>query len=209
MTGATAAVSCTAGIAAAAVAATGPNTTAFGEAFAIDPVTSTGRIVVLGSTLVVLALAAGPLHGNPREAEFYVLLQLAALGALVLTGAQDLLLLAAGYLLASVPAYALAGFRKDAEGTEAALKYYIVGALLGVVSSAASPCFSPPDGARCTPCSVANCRMHPSAWWPSARSRCWPGCCSKREAYRRTSGYPTPSRAAPRLSPPSSPPCPR
>lgn len=133
MTGILAAASCTAGLAAAAVAATGPNTTAFGEAFAIDPVTNTGRIVFLGATLLVLALAAGPLHGNPRETEFYVLLQLAALGALVLTGAQDLLLLAAGYLLASVPAYALAGFRKDAQGTEAALKYYIVGALLGVV----------------------------------------------------------------------------
>ncbi|MEU1892857.1 NADH-quinone oxidoreductase subunit N [Streptomyces pristinaespiralis] len=133
VTGALAAVSCTAGIAASAVSAAGQNTTAFGEAFAVDPVTSTGRIVVLGGTLVVLALAAGPLHANPRETEFYVLLQLAALGALVLAGAQDLLLLAAGYLLASVPAYALAGFRKDPQGTEAALKYYIVGALLGVV----------------------------------------------------------------------------
>jgi NADH-quinone oxidoreductase subunit N len=41
-------------------------------------------------------------------------------------------LLFAGYLLASVPGYALAGFRKDAAGTEAALKYYLMGALFGV-----------------------------------------------------------------------------
>ncbi|MEU0686081.1 NADH-quinone oxidoreductase subunit N [Streptomyces uncialis] len=133
MTGALAAAACTAGIAAAAVAATGPDTTAFGESFSVDPVTGAGRIIILAGTLLVLALAAGPLHAHPRETEFYVLLQLAALGALMLAGAQDLLLLAAGYLLASVPAYALAGFRKDAAGTEAALKYYVVGAALGVV----------------------------------------------------------------------------
>src|SRR5699024_10152205 len=50
----------------------------------------------------------------------------------MLTGAADLLLLFAGYLLASVPLYALAGFAKDAPGTEASLKYYLMGALLGV-----------------------------------------------------------------------------
>ncbi|ELS58509.1 NADH-quinone oxidoreductase subunit N [Streptomyces viridochromogenes] len=124
---------CGAGIVAAALAATEPVTTAFGESFAVDPVTATARIVILGGTLLVLALSVGPLRADPRETEFYVLLQLAAAGALLLAGAQDLLLLAAAYLLASVPAYALAGFRKDGPGTEAALKFYVVGALLGVV----------------------------------------------------------------------------
>ena len=126
-------VACVAGIAAASVAAADPATTAFGEAFAVDPVTSTSRIVVLGGTLLVLGLSFGPLRGHPRESEFYVLLQLAALGALMMAGTQDLLLLAAGYLLASIPAYTLAGFRKDGPGTEAALKYYVIGALLGVL----------------------------------------------------------------------------
>ncbi|MER7541195.1 NADH-quinone oxidoreductase subunit N [Streptomyces sp. NPDC097704] len=122
-----------AGIVAASVAAAGPDLTAFGEAFTVDPVTSTTRVVVLGSVLLVLALCARPFHAHPRESELHVLLQLSALGALVMAGAQDLLLLAAGYLLASVPAYTLAGFRKDGPGTEAALKYYVIGALLGVV----------------------------------------------------------------------------
>lgn len=130
LVGALAGVACTAGIVAATVASTG---TAFGGAFAIDPVTATSRIVILGGLLLVLALSMAPLHGHPRESEFYVLLQLASAGALMLAGAQDLLLLAAAYLLASVPSYVLAGFRKDAQGTEAALKYYVVGALLGVL----------------------------------------------------------------------------
>ncbi|NGO06321.1 NADH-quinone oxidoreductase subunit N [Streptomyces sp. HC44] len=133
LVGALAMAACAAGIAAAAVAAAGDTLTAFDGAFAVDPVTSAARVVILGGTLLVLALSLAPFRAHPRETEFYVLLQLAALGALMLAGAQDLLLLAAAYLLASVPAYALAGFRKDGPGTEAALKYYVVGALLGVV----------------------------------------------------------------------------
>jgi NADH-quinone oxidoreductase subunit N len=71
-------------------------------------------------------------RAHPRESEFYVLLQLAALGTIAMAGANDLLTLFAGYLLASTPGYALAGFMKDGLGTEAALKYYLMGALFGV-----------------------------------------------------------------------------
>ncbi|MGW2285672.1 NADH-quinone oxidoreductase subunit N [Streptomyces phaeochromogenes] len=126
-------VACVAGIVAASVAATEPATTAFGEAFAVDTVTGASRIVVLGGTILVLGVSFRPLRGDPRESEFYVLVQLAALGALMMAGTQDLLLFAAAYLLASIPAYTLAGFRKDGPGTEAALKFYVVGALLGVL----------------------------------------------------------------------------
>ncbi|MFI9201583.1 NADH-quinone oxidoreductase subunit N [Streptomyces sp. NPDC053048] len=131
--GVLAGAACAGGIAAAGVAASGPRMTAFGGAFAVDAVTNTARVVILGGTLVVLALGAVDVRALPRESEWYVLVQLSALGTLMLAAAQDLLLFAAGYLLASVPAYALAGFRKDGPGTEAALKYYVVGALLGVV----------------------------------------------------------------------------
>ncbi|GFH39116.1 NADH-quinone oxidoreductase subunit N [Streptomyces pacificus] len=127
------ATACTAGVAAAAAGAAGAGVTAFDGAFAVDPVTSTVRIVVLGGTLVVLALSTTLLRGQARESEFHVLVQLSALGALMLAGSQDLLLVAAAYLLASVPSYALAGFLKDGPGTEAALKYFVVGALLGVL----------------------------------------------------------------------------
>ncbi|GHG02430.1 NADH-quinone oxidoreductase subunit N [Streptomyces albogriseolus] len=128
-----AALACVGGIVAAAVAAAEPAMTAFGDAFAVDPVTSTSRIVVLSGTLLVLGVSFSPLQRDSRETEFYVLVQLAALGALMMAGTQDLLLLAAAYLLASIPAYTLAGFRKDGPGTEAALKFYVIGALLGVL----------------------------------------------------------------------------
>jgi NADH-quinone oxidoreductase subunit N len=87
---------------------------------------------VLVAVLITLGLATGEARGHRRESEFYVLVLLAALGTVVLTGANDLMLLFAGYLLASIPLYALAGFGKDNAGTEAALKYYLLGALLGV-----------------------------------------------------------------------------
>lgn len=105
---------------------------AFGS-FAVDPITHVTRIAVLGSTLPVVVLAAGRVRGHPRESEHYVLILLSALGTMVLGASADLLVVVAAYLLASLPAYALAGFGKDAAGTEAALKYYLMGALLGVL----------------------------------------------------------------------------
>jgi NADH-quinone oxidoreductase subunit N len=120
-----------AGLAAAGAAATRTDLAVF-DAFMVDPITHVTRIAVLGATLGVLALAAGRVRGHPRESEHYVLILLSALGTVVLGAASDLLVLVAAYLLASIPAYALAGFGKDAPGTEAALKYYLMSALLGV-----------------------------------------------------------------------------
>ena len=82
--------------------------------------------------LTRLEEAVDRLRGDRRESEFVVLVLLAALGAVLLAGAGDLLLPMAAYLLASVPLYALTGSAKDATGTEASLKYYLLGALLGV-----------------------------------------------------------------------------
>jgi NADH-quinone oxidoreductase subunit N len=106
--------------------------TVFEGSYSVDVATNTTRVVVLVSVLLVLGLAAAWVRGHWRETEFVVLLLLGALGAVMLAGANDLLLLAAAYLLASVPLYALTGFAKDSPGTEATLKFYLMGALLGV-----------------------------------------------------------------------------
>jgi NADH-quinone oxidoreductase subunit N len=127
------AVACLAGLATTAAAMTQPAQTVFGGAYAIDIGTNTARLVVLAATLLAIGLAVDTVNALARETEFYVLLTLGALGTLALAGANDLMVLAAGYLLASIPLYALAGFAKDAAGTEAALKYYLLGALFGVL----------------------------------------------------------------------------
>ena len=127
-----AAAACLATIAITAFTSAGAVTVDFGTSYSIDAATNAARVIVAAATLLVIGLSGDAMRAHPRETEYYVLLQLAALGTIILTGANDLLLLFAGYLLASVPAYVLAGFRKDALGTEAALKYYLMGALFGV-----------------------------------------------------------------------------
>jgi NADH-quinone oxidoreductase subunit N len=122
-----------AGLAATAVAAMRPDEVVFGTSYAVDTFTHATRATVLVAVLVALALSTGATAGHRRETEFVVLLQLGALGTVLLGGASDLLLLFAAFLLASVPFYALAGWDKSAHGTEAAMKYYLSGAFLGVV----------------------------------------------------------------------------
>ena len=101
--------------------------------FAADRTTAAVRVIVCAATLLVLCMSIDDVRGARRETELYVLLLLAALGTIVMAGTTDILVLAVAFLLTSVPSYALAGWRRDAGGTEAALKYYLLGALLGVV----------------------------------------------------------------------------
>ncbi|MEW2630828.1 NADH-quinone oxidoreductase subunit N [Streptomyces sp. NPDC048389] len=127
-----AAAACLTGLAATAVTmATDREQTVFSASFAVDAATGAGRLIVLGALLLILTTSVETVRGHKRESEYYVLLLLSAAGTLAMIGASDLLTLFAGYLLASVPAYALAGFAKDAPATEAAMKYYLMGAVLG------------------------------------------------------------------------------
>ncbi|MCQ6552065.1 NADH-quinone oxidoreductase subunit N [Streptomyces sp. C10-9-1] len=127
-----AAAACAVGLAATGIAmARGTEQGVFAEVFAVDTATGAGRLTVLGALLLVIGLSVETVRGHPRESEYWVLLLLTGAGTLALVGANDLLMLFAAYLLSSLPAYALAGFAKDPRGTEAALKYYLLGALLG------------------------------------------------------------------------------
>lgn len=127
-----AAAAAVAGLVATVVAATRSDEVVFGTSYAVDTLTHATRAIVLVAMLVALALSVDATAGHRRETEFVVLLQLGALGTILLGGANDLLLLFAAFLLASVPFYALAGWDKSALGTEAAMKYYLSGAFLGV-----------------------------------------------------------------------------
>src|SRR5690625_2691335 len=111
----------------------GPNQAVYGDTWMIDEVTGTVRVTASVATAIVALLATSSLAGHPRETEAYVLMLLAATGAIALAAAQDLLMLVPAYLLASVPLYTLAGYRKDARGVEATLKYYLMGAFVGVL----------------------------------------------------------------------------
>ncbi|MDY7088337.1 MAG: NADH-quinone oxidoreductase subunit N [Actinomycetota bacterium] len=107
--------------------------TVYDHSYAIDAATTTARIVVSAAALLIIALSTGRVSGDRRQTEFYVLVLLAALGADLLAGSSDLLVLAVGFLLATIPLYGLAGWGRDARAAEAALKLYLLGALVGVL----------------------------------------------------------------------------
>ena len=115
------------------VALAGPERLVFDGTYRIDALGRFASTVVLGSALLVVALSFRSVRAHARETEYYVLLLFATLGLLVLTAATDLMLLVVAYLLSSVPLYTLTAFRKDRLGTEAAMKYLLMGALLGIV----------------------------------------------------------------------------
>ncbi|MET3770030.1 NADH-quinone oxidoreductase subunit N [Marisediminicola sp. UYEF4] len=119
--------------AAAAVAGmTSPAMTIFEGGFAVDVATGAARIIIPLATILVLVLGVEELGGSARESETYSLMMLSALGAIAMAGANDLLVLAAGYLLASIPLYALVGMSRSPGAAEAALKTYLIGAIMGI-----------------------------------------------------------------------------
>ncbi|UYM05662.1 NADH-quinone oxidoreductase subunit N [Solicola gregarius] len=118
---------------AAITVASDPAMMIYGSTYMLDTATSLARIVAPAAALLVIGLSVERIAGSRRESEFYVLILLASLGSVLLAGSTDLLLLIVAYLLASIPLYALAGWGRDARGAEAALKLYLMGALLGIV----------------------------------------------------------------------------
>ena len=73
--------------------------------------------------------AAG-LYNNRRQVDFYILLLTTGLGMSIVALAQDLFLLFIGLELASFSTYVLVSFIKESkEGTEAGMKYFIVGSV--------------------------------------------------------------------------------
>ncbi len=126
-------LACLGSAAAAASVLPDPAMAVFEGTWTVDTTTGIVRITVALTTAVAILLAAPSVAGHPRETEAYVLMLLGALGTVALAAASDLLLLVAAFLLASFPLYALAGFAKDARGTEATLKYYLMGAFSGVL----------------------------------------------------------------------------
>lgn len=120
-------------IAAAAVEAAGPVRAAFEGTFAVDTTTGVARILAAAGALFTLAVAVGEIRGSARESETYALLMFSTTGVLIMAGAGDLLVLATGFLLTSIPLYGLIGLARSAKAAEAAMKAYLMGALFGIL----------------------------------------------------------------------------
>jgi F420H2 dehydrogenase subunit N len=107
-----------------------------------DPATSVGPLTVTYASQLFKALFLGvafiavlgvgrPLKGKTEEdwGEFFALMLFAVLGMMVVASATELITLVLGIELASLCSYLLAGFRRDAIGAEAGLKYFTIGAI--------------------------------------------------------------------------------
>lgn len=117
----------------AAVALDLPAHAVFDASYVIDSATGAVRLIVVVATALIVLLAGDELADHVRQAEICALLLLATLGTVILAGSQDLLLVITGFLLASVPLYALVGLTRTPAAAEAALKTYLYGSLFGIV----------------------------------------------------------------------------
>lgn len=121
-------------LAAAAVASAamlrGVQELTFFDTYAADHVAVWAKLILLAVAAVTVALSVEWFAGDARHGEYYSLLLLSTLGAVVLAGAADLMAVILGVLLSSATGYVLAAYhRGDARSGESAMKYYLLGAL--------------------------------------------------------------------------------
>ncbi len=106
-----------------------PSITFFGT-FAADRTWLWGTLIIVIVTVLTVALSVEWFQTDQRHGEYYVLLLLSGLGAVLLAGAVDLMELILAMLLSSVTGYTLTAYhRKSRAATEAGIKYYLLGAL--------------------------------------------------------------------------------
>lgn len=102
----------------------------FRGSWALDGATTAARLAILAFTALVTVLAPAWLREDRRHGEYYAVLLLSALGALLLAGAADTMELVVAVLLSSVTGFTLAAYHRDwALSVEAGMKYFLVGAL--------------------------------------------------------------------------------
>jgi len=108
----------------------GPVVTAFNNTVRVDGVSTFLNILFLGSGLAGIALAYNYLKRmNWERSEYYSLIMFAICGMMLMSYANDLLVVFIALEMLSIPLYILAGFvRHNKASEEAALKYFLLGA---------------------------------------------------------------------------------
>ncbi|MDQ2665144.1 MAG: NADH-quinone oxidoreductase subunit N [Gemmatimonadota bacterium] len=108
----------------------GPERLTFSGTYAVDGVALWGKLIVCATTVGVVALSVEWFASDPRHGEYYALLLLSTLGAALLAGAADLMQLTLAMLLASTTSAVLIAYhRRSRRAGEAAIKFYLLGAL--------------------------------------------------------------------------------
>ena len=111
----------------------GRDTSVFGGTFRIDALSIWAKLVLLPATVLCLLLARADVRGSAREGTVYSLLCFATIGALVLAGAGDAMLLVLGTLLTGLATFALVAYPDTEAATEAAMKFFVFASVTGAV----------------------------------------------------------------------------
>lgn len=107
-----------------------PGTSIFSGMFLADGFATFFRALFLMATALTVLISLRYLDDeSSQHGEYYALLLFAAVGMMCMAGGGDLITIYLGLELMSLSTYVLAGFiRRDVESTEAAVKYFLMGA---------------------------------------------------------------------------------
>ncbi len=107
------------------------DTTAFNGMITTDHLALFGSVIILVTTFLSLLIAPGYIErqGVAQQGEYYTLVQLAALGMLLLASAASLMTIFLGIELLSLPLYILCAFSPgQTKAYESGLKYFMLSA---------------------------------------------------------------------------------
>ncbi|VAW19643.1 NADH-ubiquinone oxidoreductase chain N [hydrothermal vent metagenome] len=111
----------------------GADTFVFGGTYRINYIAIWSKLILLPATGLSLLLARGELAGRFREGSVYSLMVLVSLGALMLSGSGDVMLIVLGVVLTGLGSFALVAYPADDAATEASMKFLVYGSVAGAV----------------------------------------------------------------------------
>lgn len=106
-----------------------PERLTFAGTYMRDGAAIWSQLIILAATAGVIALSIPWFHTDPRQGEYYTLILFSALGAVLLAGAADFQQFVLALTLSSATGFVLVAYhRSSSPASEAAIKYYLLGA---------------------------------------------------------------------------------
>jgi len=103
---------------------------AFYGFFVLDPFAALGKVVICIATVFGIILSLDYMKNEANVGEYYVLMLFAMLGMMLLVSANNFITMYLGLELMALSIYVLVAYQRDVlRSNEAALKYFILGAL--------------------------------------------------------------------------------
>ncbi len=109
------------------------DTTVFGGTYRIGLLAGWSKLILLPATALSLLLARAELAGHDREGGIYSLIVLVTIGALMLAGSGDTMLMVLGIVVSGLGSFALVAMPGDDAATEASMKFLVFGSVAGAI----------------------------------------------------------------------------